>query len=435
MTLGPPLRRGMRAALVATRWQQFRELGTSMAASVRPARRPGAQVLLSVLPFAVMGAVAAADVLAGRGLGLVALLSLGPALAAVSLRPAHTALVGGLALVLCLLLAVYDNLLESRRAVIALGTIAGVTAAGVISSAARHRRERALADVTAVAEAAQRVLLHPVPGEAGPLRVAVRYISASAAARIGGDLYEVVAARQAIRLIVADVQGKGLAAVQTAALVLGAFREAAYDAAGLAEIAARIERSLERQAAAEEFVTAVLAQIPYSGPAIEILNCGHPPPLLLTGNAARFIEPCQAGLPLGLAQLVVSPRETVFIDLGRGQRLLFYTDGISEARDKSGEFYPLDRCAALLGGQDLGAALDRLCGEVIRHVGHQLRDDAATLLISPHLTNGHPGAARPAPLPEPVRRHPARSRPGPGLVVSSATEPGRGIRSPAVEDH
>jgi hypothetical protein len=203
---------------------------------MRPARRPDAQVLLGVLPFAVMSAVAAADVLAGPGFGLLPLLSLGPALAALSLRPAYTALVGGLALVLCLLLAVYDDLLDSRRAVIALATIGGITAAGVLASIARYRRERQLADVTAVAEAAQRVLLHPVPPMVGPLQVAVRFISASAAARIGGDLYEVISARQAIRLIVADVQGKGLAAVQTAALVLGAFREAAYDAAGLADI-------------------------------------------------------------------------------------------------------------------------------------------------------------------------------------------------------
>ena len=241
-----------------------------------------------------MGAVAAADVLAGPGFGLLPLLSLGPALAAVSLRPVHTALVGGLTLVLCLLLAVYDDLLESRRTAIALATIAGVTAAGMIANAGRHRRERELADMTAVAEVAQRVLLHPVPREVGPLQVAVRYISASAAARIGGDLYEVIPAGQAVRLIVADVQGKGLAAVQTAALVLGAFREAAYDAAGLAEIAAQVECSLLRQAAAEEFVTAVLAQISDGRPAIEILNCGHPPPLLLSGHMARFIEPCEA---------------------------------------------------------------------------------------------------------------------------------------------
>ena len=69
---------------MAARVQPFRELGTSTAAGMRPARRPDAQVLLGVLPFAVMSAVAAADVLAGPGFGLLPLLSLGPVLAAVS---------------------------------------------------------------------------------------------------------------------------------------------------------------------------------------------------------------------------------------------------------------------------------------------------------------------------------------------------------------
>jgi len=66
--------------------------------------------------------------------------------------------------------------------------------------------------------------------------MAVRYISASASAQIGGDLYAVIMTAGSVRLIVGDVQGKGLAAVQTAATVLGAFREAAYDAADLALI-------------------------------------------------------------------------------------------------------------------------------------------------------------------------------------------------------
>ena len=404
---------------MAARFQLFREPGIPAAAGMRPARRPGAQVLLGVLPFAVMGAVAAADILAGPGFGLLPLLSLGPALAAVSLRPVHTALVGGLALVLCLLLAVYDDLLESRRMVIALATIAGVTAAGMVASAGRHRRERELADMTAVAEAAQRVLLHPVPREVGPVQVAVRYISASAAARIGGDLYEVIPAGHAVRLIVADVQGKGLAAVQTAALVLGAFREAAYDAAGLAEIAARVECSLLRQAAAEEFVTAVLAQISDDGLTVEILNCGHPPPLLLSGHTAQFIEPSEAGLPLGLTELAARPRETAVIDLRAGQRMLFYTDGISEARDRSGQFYPLDRCDALLDGQDLGTALDRLGDDVIRHVGHHLRDDATTLLISPHGGNGWSRTAWPTPAARAARCDPAGPGPEDSRAVSS----------------
>jgi Stage II sporulation protein E (SpoIIE) len=366
------------------RWQRL-VIRESHAAATDPVRRSGIQVLLGVLPFVVMAAVAVVDLAAGPGVGFLPLLSLGPALAAVSWRPAQTALIGGVALALCVLLAVYDSLGGSRRELIAVATVCGVTAAGVVASAARTRRERELADVRTVAEAAQRVVLRPVPREVSPVRLAVRYISATASARIGGDLYEVITAGGNVRLIVGDAQGKGLPAVKTAAAVLGAFREAAYEAADLAEIAMRIETSLQRQAADEEFVTAILAQIAAGGRGIEILNCGHPPPLLLSGAATRFIEPHDVGLPLGLAQLAVSARDPVTVPLGPGDQILFYTDGISEARDKSGDFYPLDRCSTLLNGEDPDAALDHLHDDVIRHVGHALLDDAAMLLIR------HPG--------------------------------------------
>lgn len=329
-----------------------------------------------------MAAVATVDLSAGPRVGFLPLLSLGPALAAVSRRPAQTALIGALALVLCLALAGYDGLQGSAREIIDLATVCGVTATGVIASAGRRRREQELADVRAVAEAAQRILLHPLPTEAAEVQMAVRYVSASAAARIGGDLYAAIMAAGNVRLIVGDVQGKGLAAVQTAATVLGAFREAAYDAPDLAEIAARIELSLQRQAAEEEFVTAIVAQIADDGTTAEILNCGHPPPLLVSGTAARFIEPPDTGLPLGLSQLAVASRHPGTIRLNPGDRMLFYTDGVSEARDRTGEFYPVDRCGALLRGQDPEAALDRLRDDVIRYVGHALQDDAAMLLIT-----------------------------------------------------
>ncbi|MGE5288876.1 MAG: PP2C family protein-serine/threonine phosphatase [Micromonosporaceae bacterium] len=375
--------------------------GPEPGAGTRHAGLPGTHVLLGILPLFTMAAVAAVDVIAGPGVGFLPLLSLGPALAAVSLRPAQTAFIGGLAMAVCAVLAAFDDL-GSRRVLIALATIAGVTAAGAVASAGRHRRERDLANLSAVAEAAQRVLLRPVPSQIGAVGLAVRYMSAAAAARIGGDLYEVVAAEGKVRLIVGDVQGKGLAAVQTAATVLGAFREAAPDAADLGALAARIELSLQRQPAEEEFVTAILAQIPDDGSRVEILNCGHPPPLLRSGPAACFIEPRVAGLPFGLARLAAADRLVDTVTLCAGDQILLYTDGISEARDKTGTFYQLSNCKALLDGLEPGAALDRLCDDVIRHVGHQLLDDAAMLLISriprdreaagghARASNGHP---------------------------------------------
>ena len=342
--------------------------------------RPGAVAV--AVPFCLMALVVGADLLAGPQIGLLPLLSLGPALAPVSLGPARTVLTGGLAIVLSVLVGSFDGIGLSLRAVVAVTTIVGVTAAGVLASAARQRKERELVNVRAVADVAQRVVLRQVPRRVGRIRIAMRYISAAAAARIGGDLYDVVAVAGTVRLIVADVQGKGLAAVQTAAVVLASFRESAYDAPDLAGIAEHIELSLGHQAPEGKFVTAIMAEVDRDGAEVRLLNCGHPAPLLVDGGLARLAEPVEAGLPLGLSGLAAGDqRKEYAVQFGPGDRMLFYTDGISEARDKSGAFYPLERCGALLGGPDPDAALGRLYDEILGHVGGCLHDDSAALLV------------------------------------------------------
>jgi len=342
-----------------------------------------ARTLAAAAPFCAMAAVTVADLLvASQQVELLPLLSLGPALAPVPLRPVRTLLTGCLAIGISLLLAGYGGLGFSSHTVVALVTIAGVTAAAVAASAARQGNERELVDVRAVADVAQRVLLRQVPGQVGHVRIATRYISAAAAARIGGDLYDMVAVRGTARLIVADVQGKGLPAVQTAAVVLAAFRESAYDAADLAGIAAHIELSLQRQVPGGRFVTAVVAEITADGADVRLLNCGHPSPLLLGAGRARLAEPAEAGLPLGLTDLTGAARKEYAVPFGPGAGMLFYTDGISEARDKSGAFYPVEQCGALLSGAaDPDAALDRLYADVLRYTGGHLQDDSAALYV------------------------------------------------------
>lgn len=347
-----------------------------------------------------MAAVLAVCLLAGPSEGFIPVLSLGPALASVSRRARQTALVGTLALALAVSLSAHDSMIATNRALIAYVTILGVTVAGVVASAVRQRQERELAQVRAVAEVAQQVLLRPVPDQTPPLEIAVRYVSASAAARIGGDLYEVISTPRHVRFILGDVQGKGLKAVRTAAVVLGAFREAAFDAAALAEIAARIELSLHHQAAEEEFVTVIMGQAAADGSSIEILNCGHPAPLLLRDGMVTPIEDQDPGLALGLASLApdhASARTSSNVPFGSGDQILFYTDGVSEARDKSGTFYPLSRSGALLAVGDPDAALAQLEGDVTRYVGHALDDDAAMLLIR-SADHGAAGAVTPGRL-------------------------------------
>jgi hypothetical protein len=340
------------------------------------------RLFLVALPYFVMTVVVLDELMPYHDRGLLSLLSLGPALASVSRRAIPTALIGGLALAICSILSWHYHFDQQPHGNVPFVTIAGVTVVGVVASAGRQRRERELADIRAVAEIAQAVLLRPAPRAVPGAELAVRYMSATAAARIGGDLYEVVTTPGRVRIILGDVQGKGITAVRTAAMVLGAFREAAYEARDLAEIASRIEQSMRYQAPEQEFVTAVLAQIIPGRPVIEILNCGHPSPLLLLRNGdvmpAESPDPC---LPLGLAELADDERAPSSWPFSPGDQILFYTDGISEARDKTGAFYPLSQCGQILADHDAEAALDLIKGQVISHVGHTLTDDAAMLLV------------------------------------------------------
>lgn len=351
--------------------------------------------------------VATADLVAGPSMGYRPLLSLGPAFASLSCGIRRTAMVGLLAVVLCAAMSLTDDTAGSRHNNLTFLSIAGVTAAAMLASRIRERGQRELADMRMVAEAAQRVLLRPVPRRVGPVHAAVCYISAAARARIGGDLYEIVAMPRGVRLIVGDVQGKGLDAVETAAVVLGAFREAAHDEPDLAGVARRLETALGRNLTGEQFVTAVLAEVRTDdtgdhpsddtshGTAgdtdadtdadagrVALLNCGHPAPLVVRADGGiEFAEPPDVAPPLGLAALAATPPATYEIPFAPGDQMLLYTDGVIEARDGRGAFYPLGERAHLIQGTDPEEALDKLQADLARHVGAPITDDAAMLLL------------------------------------------------------
>jgi len=340
--------------------------------------RPGR--LLSWLPYAAMAAVAVVDVTAGPGVGFLPLIALGPAFAGLAGSLRRTGAISVLAMALCAALSLYNGQFGDRRGSTALLGVAGVSAAGLLATAGRKRREAELASVRDIAEVAQRVLLRPVPLSVGPLRIAVSYTSAVAEARIGGDLYEVVTSPRGVRVIVGDVQGKGLEAVETAAVVLGAFREAAYDEVDLVTVGARLERALGRHLSDEKFVTAVLAEL--SDDDVTLLVFGHPPPLLVRHDGAvEFVEVPDPAPPLGLGVLGAEQPVPYTQPFVSGDQLLFYTDGVTEARDPDNRFYPLAERTALLKDPDPQTALDAIRHDLVAHVERPLRDDAAMLLL------------------------------------------------------
>lgn len=339
------------------------------------------RALIVMLPYVVMAGVAFVDVVAGPEYGFLPLLSLAPAFASLAGSLRRTAVIGAISVVLCLLLAVYDGLVGTRQNNLTLATLCGVLGAGILASAFRQRNERDLANAWKIAEVAQRVLLRPVPRTAGHVRVAVSYTSAVAEARIGGDLYEVTSGPAGVRVIVGDVQGKGLAAVETAAIVVGAFREAGPDEPDLQTVGQRLERALERDLSSEQFVTAILAEIGGDG-TIALLNYGHPAPMIVRADeTVEFVEPGDPVPPLGIGLGGPTGPVPEKLSFAPGDQILLYTDGVIEARDPAGAFYPLADRARILLEHDPETALENLRQDILDHVARPLQDDTAMLLL------------------------------------------------------
>ncbi|WP_330455729.1 serine/threonine-protein phosphatase [Streptomyces sp. NBC_00820] len=276
--------------------------------------------------------------------------------------------------------------LWDRHYVAAYVCTALVGALGMAVAAHRTRRERTLADVRFVAEVAQRVLLKPVPHRLGGLALDSLYLAAAAEARIGGDLYEAVLTRCGVRLVIGDVRGKGLLAVETAGAMLAAFREAAHDEPGLPGLADRVERSMSRRAAqlggsetGERFVTAVFVEVPLGEHVVRVVNCGHPPPLRIRPGDVRELDRGRSGPPLNLGMLVPDPFRVDTYSFRPGDELLLFTDGVTETRNADGRFYPLAERLASWGPLDPEKLLDRLHRDLLVYSGDQLQDDTAAL--------------------------------------------------------
>jgi phosphoserine phosphatase RsbU/P len=305
---------------------------------------------------------------------LVAVFAAGPVAASLSTTPRRTAEVGAVAVGCALLAGAWHDSLGTLDWSVRIVLCVLLSTLGVQGAALRERREGRLQRMTVIAETAQRAVLRAMPTAIGSVGLAARYVSATAEALVGGDLYEVAATPFGVRVIVGDVRGKGLEAVQTAAAVLGAFRAAAFTAPDAAVLARTIDDTLARMIGEEEFVTAIVGE--FRGDRVTLANCGHHPPVLVVGAGVRTADTGEPTLPLGLgAQPVLSEHPWPV-----GARMLFYTDGLVEARDRHGEFFPLEEYAAELGHGTVEEALDRLVERLLAWGGQRMADDLALVL-------------------------------------------------------
>ena len=205
------------------------------------------------------------EVLLGPGPQINGLYTTPPFVTAVFSGARRTAIVGAVSIALSVLMGNVGSNYNSAQGFRTAGVVvASIGAVGL--SMLRQREQRHLLTVSRIAEVAQLAVLRNLPPRIGPAQVAVRYVSATAQAHVGGDFYEALHCNGSLRAIVGDVRGKGLEAVQLANVLVGAFRGADHDNVGLAELARTLDQAFLRfEPGDEDFATVVMVELREDG--------------------------------------------------------------------------------------------------------------------------------------------------------------------------
>ncbi|MEV5972392.1 PP2C family protein-serine/threonine phosphatase [Streptomyces sp. NPDC051921] len=360
--------------------------------------RRGGRLLLAA-PFALIAVVTVVDVVVPPEVHLGPFLIAAPAVTASFAGPRMTAFVGAVAVLAQSTVAVARTSLTDLNHTYQIVALVLISIIATFFAYLRERDESRVTRLRSIAHAAQSVVLRPLPHRSGSLRIASVYLAAEEEAQMGGDLYAAARTAHGTRLLIGDARGKGLDAISEASLVLGAFRVTAVRETDLPELVGHLEAGVGSaedsgggpeagsgvdgtvDGTEEAFVTALVLDVPDREPVVRLVNCGHPPPLLLREGRVIPLDTADASPPLGLSD-VLTPEVTVeTFPFDVGDVLLLYTDGVVEARDGSRAFYPLEERLTAWVGYDPPTLLGRLRADLQAYAGGHLGDDAALVAV------------------------------------------------------
>jgi serine phosphatase RsbU (regulator of sigma subunit) len=200
---------------------------------------------------------------------------------------------------------------------------------------------------------------------------------------VGGDSFDYALNGSMMDLLVIDSVGHGLPSAVLAGVAIGAYRHARRNMLDLPDISVEISAAIATQIGGSQFATAVLARLDTDTGRLRWVNAGHPDPLIVRGSSLVRLPRCPPCRPLGLQESSPVCCET---RLQPGDRLLLYTDGITEARSPQGEFFGEQRLAdfisaAAAAGDPAPETVRRLMGHVLHHQADQLQDDASIVIL------------------------------------------------------
>ena len=200
---------------------------------------------------------------------------------------------------------------------------------------------------------------------------------------IAGDTFDYAINGDIAHIAIFDAMGHGFEATRMASIAATAYRHRRRMGASLGDTYEAMDAVVSEVFGTERFLTAQLAELHIPSGLLRWLNAGHHPPLLV--RRGKLLGPLESDpcLPVGLRGDVTQVAE---YPLESGDRLLFFTDGVVEARSPAGEFFGEERLGDFLVravAAELPAAETsrRLSQAILAHQADQLQDDATTLYL------------------------------------------------------
>lgn len=244
-----------------------------------------------------------------------------------------------------------------------------------------HRRRRSLS----LAASMQWDLLPPLVLKTARMTVAGLI---EPAYEVGGDCFDYALNGSVFDLAIFDAMGHGLQAALVASLAVGSYRHDRRESRSLQKMHGALDRSLAQQFRGSVFATGLLARVDLDTGSISWTNAGHPSPILVRSGSAIGELHCEPTVPWGLAATTDTLGDAP-VATGRlepGDRVLFYTDGVTEAHRPGEEQFGIDRLKDLVtqhSSDEQGAEeiVRLLVGSVLDRQGDDLPDDATVVLF------------------------------------------------------